>query len=148
LNGYGTCDIIKKVAVKKRILIVDDEPGIGKVLRIEFSLSGFDVSTTASGAEAIKLIRAREPDVVLLDILMPGVTGIDVLNEVRTFSRVPVIAFTGHAEMGRAALEIGANDYITKPFDHELLLEKVNSVLGEGKPVKKPRRGKETNPPR
>jgi DNA-binding response OmpR family regulator len=136
------------VAVKKRILIVDDEPGIGKVLRIEFSLSGFDVSTTTSGAEAIKLIRAQEPDVVLLDILMPDVTGMDVLNEVRTFSRVPVIAFTGHAEMGRAALEIGADDYVTKPFNHELLLEKVNSVLSAGKRLKKPGAGKEVNPPR
>jgi DNA-binding response OmpR family regulator len=130
------------VAIKKRILIVDDEPGIGKVLRIEFSLSGYDVITTTSGAEAIELIRTQEPDVVLLDILMPDVSGTDVLNKVRTFSQVPVIVFTGHAEMGRAALKTGANDYVTKPFNHELLMDKVKSVLNEGKHEK--RRGTKT----
>ena len=130
------------MVVKKRILIVDDEPGIGKVLRIEFSLSGYDVTTTTSGAEAIELIRNQEPDIVLLDILMPDVTGMDVLSEVRTFSRVPIIVFTGHAEMGCAALKIGASDYITKPFNHELLMDKVKSALNEVKHEK--RRGTKT----
>jgi len=129
-------------------MIVDDEPGIGKVLRVEFRLSGYDVTTTTSGAEAIELIRAQEPDVVLLDIIMPDVSGTDVLNEVRTFSQVPVIVFTGYAEMGRSALNLGADDYITKPFDHELLMDKVRSVLSAGKRSKRHGASKEENPPR
>jgi DNA-binding response OmpR family regulator len=124
------------VTAKKRILIVDDEPGIGTVLRIQFSLSGYEVSTTTSGAEAIELIRAQEPDIVLLDAMMPEISGADVLVKVRTFSHVPVIVFTGHADLGKYALKLGANDYITKPFDHELLLEKVAAVLNAGNPVK------------
>ncbi|MGD1120035.1 MAG: response regulator [Dehalococcoidales bacterium] len=124
------------MTAKKRILIVDDEPGIGTVLRIQFSLSGYEVSTTTSGAEAIELIRAQEPDIVLLDAMMPEISGADVLVKVRTFSHVPVIVFTGHADLGKYALKLGANDYITKPFDHELLLEKVAAVLNAGNPVK------------
>jgi len=136
------------VAAKKRILIVDDEPGIGKVLRVEFSLSGFDVTTTTSGAEAIELIRAQEPDVVLLDVLMPDVSGTDVLNAVRTFSHVPIIVFTGHAEIGQSTLKLGASDYITKPFNHELLMDKVKSVLSAGKRMKRHGANKEENPRR
>ena len=136
------------MAAKKRILIVDDEPGIGIVLRVEFSLSGYDVTTTTSGAKAIELIRTQEPDVVLLDVLMPDVSGTDVLNKVRTFSQVPIIVFSGYAEMGRSALNLGANDYITKPFNHELLMDKVKSVLSAGKRRKKRGAEKKENPPR
>jgi DNA-binding response OmpR family regulator len=117
------------MTLKKRVLVVDDEPGIGTVLRVEFSVSGYEVSTTISGAEAIELVRTQEPDIVLLDALMPDVSGIDVLKEIRTFSQVPVIIFTGHADMVRTALKLGANDFISKPFDHELLMEKVASIL-------------------
>jgi DNA-binding response OmpR family regulator len=124
------------MTTKKRILVVDDEPGIGTVLRIQFSLSGYEVSTTTSGAEAIELIRVQEPDIVLLDALMPEISGADVLLKVRTFSQVPVIVFTGHADLGKYALKLGANDYITKPFDQDLLLEKVAAVLNTGTPVK------------
>lgn len=117
------------MAVKKRVLVVDDEPGIGTVLRVQFGLSGYDVETTTSGAEAIELIKAKEPDMVLLDALMPDVSGAEVLVKVRTFSHVPVIVFTGQADLGKYALTLGANDYITKPFDNKLLLEKVGSFL-------------------
>jgi CheY-like chemotaxis protein len=68
-------------------LVVDDELAIGKVLRIKLGLSGYDVTTTTSGAEAIELIKAKEPDIVLLDILMPDVTGMDVIENVRSSSR-------------------------------------------------------------
>jgi DNA-binding response OmpR family regulator len=130
------------MAAKKRILVVDDEPGIGVVLRVEFGLSGYDVTTTTSGAAAIELIRTQEPDVVLLDALMPDVSGTDVLRTVRDFSQVPIILLTGQAEIGRSALELGANDYITKPFNHELLMDRVRSVLGAGKRQKTRSTGK------
>jgi two-component system KDP operon response regulator KdpE len=114
---------------RKRILVVDDEPRIGKVLRIKLSLSGYDVITTTSGAEAIELVITQEPDIMLLDIMMPDVTGMDVLERVRTFSRVPIIVFTGRSEIARSALKVGANDYIVKPFDPDLVVEKIKSVL-------------------
>lgn len=128
------------MATKKRILIVDDDPGIGSVLRIQLSMSGYDVGSTTSGAEAVELIRKQTPDCVLLDALMPDMNGAEVLKQVRAFSKVPVIIFTGHTDLGRDALKLGANDYITKPFEHDLLLEKLTAVMST--PMPKPKRGR------
>ncbi|MDD5039472.1 MAG: response regulator [Dehalococcoidales bacterium] len=116
---------------QKRVLVVDDEPGIGNVLRIKLRLSGYDVTTTTSGAEAIELIRTQPPDIVLLDILMPDVTGMDVLDTVRTFSRVPIIVFTAKPDIAQFALKNGANDCIAKPFDPDYLVTKIQSVLSK-----------------
>jgi DNA-binding response OmpR family regulator len=117
------------VARRELVLIVDDEPRIGRVLRIKLSLAGYDVITTTSGAEAIELVRTREPDIMLLDVLMPDVTGMDVLDRVRSFSQVPVIVFTGRPEIARFAREFGANDCIAKPFDPDALVEKIRLIL-------------------
>lgn len=114
---------------KKRVLVVDDEPRIGNMLRTKLRLSGFAVTTTTSGSEAIEVIAAQEPDIVLLDIPMPNLSGIDVLERVRTFSQVPIIVFTGRPEIVHSALRLGANDYIAKPFHPDLLVEKIKSVL-------------------
>jgi DNA-binding response OmpR family regulator len=123
---------MKRVETKKRVLVVDDEPGIGKVLRIKLNLSGYEVMSTTSGAEAIELIRAQEPDVLLLDILMPDMTGLEVLEQVRAFSQVPVIIFTGRPDIFQIARKLGASDYIAKPFDPDLLEAKLTSVLNTG----------------
>ncbi|MBI4295296.1 MAG: response regulator [Chloroflexi bacterium] len=79
---------------------------------------------TTSGAEAVDIIRTQEPDVVLLDILIPDVTGMDVLDRVRSFSMVPTIAFTAKADIAQFALKNGADDYIAKPFDPDQLIQK------------------------
>lgn len=120
---------LKAVGTKKRVLVVDDEPGIGKFLRIKLRLHGFEVITTTSGAEAIEIIRTQEPDIVLLDILMPDVTGMDVLDRVRPFSQVPIVVFTARREIAEIALKNGANDSIAKPFDPDQLVAKIESVL-------------------
>jgi DNA-binding response OmpR family regulator len=114
---------------RRRILVVDDEPGIGRFLSIKLGHSGYEVITTTSGAEAIELVRVQEPDIILLDILMPDVTGMDVLDRIRSWSRVPIIVFTGLPEIARFATRIGANDYISKPFNMDLLLGKIDSLL-------------------
>ena len=119
------------MGTKRHVLVVDDEPGIGSILRIKLRLAGFDVTTTTSGAEAIELIRRQEPDIVLLDILMPDVTGMDVLEKVRTFSQVPIIVFSAKPDIVNFALKIGANDSIGKPFDPEHLVSKIESVLAK-----------------
>ncbi len=120
---------IKNVDTKKRVLVVDDEPAIGNVVRIKLRICGYDVTVANRGSEAISLIKREEPDLVLLDILMPDVTGFEVLAEVRKFSSVPVIIFTARREIADAALKYGANDYIAKPFDPDRLVEKVKTVL-------------------
>jgi len=127
--------------MKKRVLVVDDEPGIGKILGIKLRLSGYDIVTTTKGADAIDLVRTERPDVMLLDMLMPGLNGIDVLNSVRAFSQVPVIVFTGRPEIAQSALKLGANDYIAKPFNPDLLVEKIKSVLMTSQALKGPDEG-------
>lgn len=123
---------MKKVtSSKKRVLIVDDEPQIGKIFGIKLTLSGYDVLSTTSGAEAIELVRTQEFDVMLLDILMPDVTGLDVLDEVRTFSQIPIVVFTARPDIAEVAKRFGANDFIAKPLLPEALVEKIRTVLGD-----------------
>jgi DNA-binding response OmpR family regulator len=100
------------------------------MLRVKLNLSGYDVIATTSGAEAIELVRTHEPDIMLLDLLMPDVTGMDVLDKVRSFSQVPVIVFTGSPDIARFAKRFGANDYIAKPFDPDVLVKKIGLILG------------------
>jgi DNA-binding response OmpR family regulator len=117
------------VETKKHVLVVDDEPGIVNVLRIKLRLHGYEVITTTSGAEAIEIIRTQKPDIVLLDILMPGVTGMDVLDRVRTFSQVPIVVFTAKPDIVQYAMNLGANGSISKPFDPDQLVAKIEAVL-------------------
>ena len=116
---------------KRRILVVDDEQGIGNILRIKLRLHGYEVITTTSGAEAIEIIRTQEPDIVLLDVLMPVVTGMEVLDKVRSFSQVPIIIFTAKPDIIQIALKNGANDSIAKPFEPDHLVAKIESVLSK-----------------
>jgi len=113
----------------KHILIVDDEPGIVNILRIKLKLYGYEVSTSTSGAEAIELVRTQQPDIILLDVLMPDITGIEVIKKVRTFSQVPIIVFTAKPDTIRAAIDLGANDSINKPFDPDQVVKKIETTL-------------------
>jgi len=117
--------------MKKKVLIVDDEPHIGRVFGIKLRLSGFDVITTTSGTDGIDIIQKQGPDIVLLDVLMPGISGFEVLQKVRSFSSVPVLMFTALPGVEEQAARLGANDLITKPLDPARLVEKVRSLLGD-----------------
>jgi DNA-binding response OmpR family regulator len=121
------------VAEKKRVLLVDDQAGILKVLRIQLKMHGFDVATASTGTEAIEMVREREPDVILLDILLPDINGFDVLARVKEFSQVPIIAFTANPSMAQKAITMGAVESISKPFDVDRLSEKIKLVL-DGQP--------------
>ena len=131
---------------KTRVLVVDDEPGILKVLGIELKLSGYETITTTNGAEAIDLVRTQKPDVVLLDVVMPGVTGLEVLERVRQFSQVPIIIFTGHPTVIKLAMRNGADDSIAKPFDPDLLIAKIRLVLHPHR-ARKGKNGAQTQDP-
>ena len=117
------------MAKNKCVLVVDDEPGILRVLGIQLRLHGYDAVTTLSGVEAVELVRTREPDVVLLDILLPDMNGFEVLEKVRGFSQVPVIVFSASQSAIALAPMAGANAYISKPFNPDQLLGKIKSVL-------------------
>jgi DNA-binding response OmpR family regulator len=122
---------IRIMESKKKVLIVDDEPQIGKIFGLKLKLSGFEVVSTVSGAEAIDLVRNQNFDIMLLDVLMPDVTGMDVLDSVRSFSQIPIILFTARPDVFEIAKRFGATDYISKPLNPESLLEKIKSILAK-----------------
>jgi two-component system KDP operon response regulator KdpE len=114
---------------KKKVLVVDDEPGILRFVSTSLTLAGYDVATTGSGAEALKLVKSQNPDIILLDIVMHPLDGFDVLQQLRAFSRLPVVVFTAQREIAEKAVNEGADGYIIKPFVPGDLVKKINSVL-------------------
>ena len=119
------------------ILLVDDEAAITDNLAPFLRRAGFQVDVAGDGDAALARIRAREPDIVVLDVLMPGTDGRAVLREVRQDQRqVPIILLTQVGESGERAmaLEEGADDYLNKPFDPHELVARVRAVLRRGQP--------------
>ena len=113
------------------ILAVDDEEPILKLLRVNLSQRGFHVATASNGTLALTLLEEREPDLVILDIMMPDLDGFQVLDRIRQRSNVPVIMLTGRDEVTvlRDALALGADDYVRKPFSIQELLARVRVKL-------------------
>lgn len=118
----------------EHILVVDDEEDILELVSYNLSKAGYRVSRAATGEEAIKAARARTPDLVLLDLMLPGVDGFEVCNTLKRDPRtanVPVVMLTARGEEPDivAGLEMGADDYITKPFSPRVMLARVRAVL-------------------
>jgi two-component system response regulator RegX3 len=117
------------------ILVVDDEQSYRDALRIALEREGFRVEVAADGAEAIARFDAVRPALVLLDVMLPRITGIDVCRELRTRSQVPIIMVTArNAEIDAVVgLEVGADDYVTKPFRLRELVARVRAALRRGR---------------
>lgn len=114
-----------------RVLVVDDEPEIRRVLRTGLTARGYSVETVAGGQECLERLRQRPPDVVLLDLMMPDLPGIDVLRQIRTWSSVPVIVLSvlGDERTKVEALDAGADDYLTKAFGMDELVARIRVAL-------------------
>jgi two-component system, NtrC family, response regulator AtoC len=115
-----------------RILVVDDEEDICKTLRDVFKGEGYEVEITVSGKEAIEKVKVRVPDLILLDVRMPEMNGVEVLKAIRNIDKnVPVAMITAYEDVDLAeeALRLGAYDYVKKPFDLEYLLASVLSKI-------------------
>jgi DNA-binding response OmpR family regulator len=112
-------------------LVVDDEPALVRVVAAYLEREGFDVTTAADGHEALKRARETHPDVVVLDVMMPGLDGIEVCRRLRTFSDAYVIMLTARAEEidTLVGLSVGADDYMTKPFSSRVLVARIRSLL-------------------
>jgi DNA-binding response OmpR family regulator len=117
--------------VSKRVLVVDDEPKIVEVVGDYLRSAGFAVTTAADGERAVALARARPPDLVVLDLGLPGLDGLDVARALRGTSPVPIIMLTARGEETDRVLglELGADDYLVKPFSPRELLARVRAVL-------------------
>jgi DNA-binding response OmpR family regulator len=122
------------MAHKKKILIIDDEKALLRILRIKLKVCGYEVSTASGGRQALELIAVELPDCVLLDIIMPGTDGFEVLQNLRLKSDLPVIAFSARPENEAKARQLGANGFVPKPFDMDSLIVQVHDML-ERKPA-------------
>jgi two-component system KDP operon response regulator KdpE len=113
------------------VLAIDDEPGILRVIKLDLSDQGFRVLTATNGEEGLRLAEKHRPDLILLDVVLPGMAGLEVLRELRERSNVPVIMLTAkRAEADKVrGLELGADDYLGKPFSLDELSARVRAVL-------------------
>jgi DNA-binding response OmpR family regulator len=114
-----------------RILVVDDEPSVTDLLAYNLRKAHFEVSVAADGREALRLATQVKPDLILLDLMIPEVDGLDVCRELRRTSRVPIIMITARGEEADrvVGLELGADDYVTKPFSVRELMARIKAVL-------------------
>ena len=116
---------------KQRILVVDDEERIVRMIRLNLEHDGFTVIEANNGMQAINQIREKLPNLVILDVMMPGIDGYETLSLIRETSQVPVIMLTVKSEEEDRiyGLELGADDYITKPFSPRELVSRIKAVL-------------------
>ena len=112
------------------VLVVDDHRQVLKFIEINLKLHGYGVITTTSGEEALAIIEAKQPDIMLLDIIMPGMDGLEVLRRLRSANQLPVIAFSTSIANYDEAMKLGANSFISKPFNVNELEDKIRAVLG------------------
>ncbi len=120
----------EKSLKKPTILVVDDQPKVLKFMAIGLKLHGYDVITVGSGEEAIVQVRESNPDIMLLDIIMPGIDGFEVLRQVRSFSQMPVITFSASSSNYLEAIKLGANDFVAKPFQPDDMVKRIEALLG------------------
>ena len=114
-----------------RILIIDDEPQITRVLRASLSAQGYDVRTANDPEEGLRIFKEWEPDLVITDLMMPGISGVEVCRAIRSRGTTPVLVLSvrEHERSKVEALDAGADDYVTKPFSIQELLARVRAHL-------------------
>jgi two-component system KDP operon response regulator KdpE len=119
-----------------RVLVVDDEPQIRRALGVNLRARGYDIDLAATGEEGLAMAASHHPDVVLLDLGLPGIDGLDVIRGLRGWTSVPIIVLTvRESERDKVtALDIGADDYVTKPFGMDELLARLRAAVRRRQP--------------
>src|SRR5688572_2481252 len=123
--------------MKSRVLVVDDDPALAEMLTIVLRGEGFDTAVVGDGTRALPAVRELRPDVVLLDLMLPGMNGIDVCRAIRSESGVPIVMLTAKSDTVDVVLglESGADDYVVKPFKPKELVARVRARLRRGEDV-------------
>jgi DNA-binding response OmpR family regulator len=122
--------------MKQQILIIDDDERLNSLLKKFFQEFGFETMTATHPDEGLKLLRHKEPDLIILDIMLPGMNGFEVCKLIRKSSDVPIIMLTAKGDLMDkvVGLELGADDYIAKPFEPREIVARIQSVLRRSKP--------------
>ena len=117
-----------------RVLVVDDEPGLVRAIGINLRAHGWDVVTATSGTEALDVAATEHPDVILLDLGLPDIDGMDVITALRAWTSVPIVVLSArqHGEEKIDALDAGADDYVTKPFAMNELMARLRAAVRRG----------------
>ena len=120
--------------MEKTILIVEDDSNIRELLSLYLEQEGYHIEMAQDGADGLRAFKRVHPDLVLLDLMMPVMDGTQMIRELRTFSKTPVIILTAKGEVFDKVtlLELGADDYITKPFEMREVIARVRAVLRNG----------------
>jgi len=123
---------------RHRVLIVDDDPGIIKLLRATFENEDYEPLVAMDGAEALQTIQRELPDLIILDIKMPKIDGLEVCRQLREWSQIPIIMLSvdGATEQKVKCLELGADDYVVKPFSLDELMARVRAMLRRTRAVR------------
>ena len=124
---------------KERILVVDDEEDILELVRFNLAREGYPIICTTSGEESLKIAQKEHPDLIVLDLMLPGIDGLDVAKALKNDPKtrdIPIIMLTAKGEEADivTGLELGADDYVTKPFSPRILVARVRAVLRRGAP--------------
>jgi two-component system phosphate regulon response regulator PhoB len=119
---------------KKSVLVIEDDADIRELARYNLAREGYDVIEAPSGEEAVKLAQKQNPDIILLDLMLPGIDGLEVCRLIRADAKasgIPIVMLTAKSEESDiiSGLEVGADDYITKPFSPRVLIARVRAVL-------------------
>lgn len=125
------------MANRGEVLIVDDEPGISRLISMYLEREGFQTANARTGGEALEMVAAGSPSLIVLDIMLPDIDGWEVCREIRRHSDVPIIMLTAREgdEDKIVGLEIGADDYVTKPFVPRELVARVKAILRRARPA-------------
>lgn len=117
---------------KQRVLLIDDEDRIVNFLALKLKISGYEVICAGDGEKGLELAKTTDPDIMLLDVIMPGIDGIEVLRRLRQFSDMPVIVLSAKERIYEEVIALGANGFMSKPFNPDDLLAKMKTILQPG----------------
>jgi len=130
-SGKDATDLQDDITKTRTILIIDDEPDMLHLLERILTAEGYQVKLATDGIYGISILREEEPDLVLLDIMMPGPDGFTVIGRIREYSNVPIIMITGKRDMEtiKKTIDLGADDFVKKPFRPAELVARVKTKL-------------------
>jgi DNA-binding response OmpR family regulator len=120
---------VDEATSRKCVLVVDDDERILRFLGLKLKVAGYEVITATNGHEGLKLAESASPDIMVLDLLMPGMDGFEVLRRLRSSSNLPVIVLAARADASEEALSLGASDFMAKPFNPDELVRRIQALL-------------------